>query len=116
MTKFYQYKKCSTCVKAKKYLEAKNAKFTDLAIVDTPPKKTELRKMLKFYDGNIKKLFNTSGVMYRELKIKDKINDMTDSDAINLLSENGKLIKRPFLLTEKGGAVGFKEDEWSKLI
>lgn len=72
--------------------------------------------MLKAYDGDIKKLFNSSGVMYRELKIKDKIKKMTATEAFDLLSKNGKLIKRPFLLTPKGSAVGFKEDEWEKIL
>lgn len=114
--KFYQYKKCSTCVKASKFLTSKKVDFKDIAIVDSPPTKTELKTMLKAYEGNIKKLFNTSGVMYRELKIKDKINDMSTADAIDLLSKNGKLIKRPFLLTPKGSLVGFKEDEWKALV
>ncbi|MGH1468968.1 MAG: arsenate reductase family protein [Bdellovibrionales bacterium] len=114
--KFYQYKKCSTCVKASKFLASKKIDFKDLAIVDTPPTKTELKKMLAAYEGNIKKLFNTSGVMYRELKIKAKINDMSEKDAIDLLSKNGKLIKRPFLIAPNGTLVGFKEDEWSKLF
>lgn len=115
-TKIYQYKKCSTCVKAVKFLTAKKAVFKDIPIVDTPPTKTELKKMLKAYDGEIKKLFNTSGVQYRELNMKDKLPNMKDSDAIELLSGNGKLIKRPFLITPKGMAVGFKEDEWKKLV
>lgn len=114
--KFYQYKKCSTCVKASKFLASKKITFKDIPIVDTPPTKIELKKMLKTYDGNIKKLFNTSGVMYRELKIKDKIDTMSDTDAIDLLSQHGKLIKRPFLLAHKGAAVGFKEDEWERLL
>lgn len=114
--KFYQYKKCSTCVKAGKYLVSKKVTFKDIPIVETPPTKTELKKMLKAYEGNIKKLFNTSGVMYRELKLKDKVEKMSDTDAIDLLSKNGKLIKRPFLLTSKGSAVGFKEDEWKLLV
>lgn len=114
--KFYQYKKCSTCVKASKFLISKKVAFKDIAIVETPPTKTELKTMLKAYEGNIKKLFNTSGVMYRELNMKDKISTMSDTDAIDLLSKNGKLIKRPFLLTLKGSLVGFKEDEWKALL
>ena len=112
--KFYQYAKCSTCVKARKFLESKSVKYTDFPIVENPPTKTELKKMLKSYDGEIKKLFNTSGVLYREMKIKDKIGSMSDTEAISLLSENGKLIKRPFLVSDKALLVGFKEEEWKK--
>lgn len=66
--------------------------------------------------GEIKKLFNTSGQQYRELKIKDKLNSMSVQDAISLLSGNGKLIKRPFLISDSFGTVGFKETEWSEHI
>lgn len=114
--KFYQYKTCSTCVKAKKFLENKKVAFKDIPIVDSPPTKTEIKKMIKAYDGEIKRLFNTSGVMYRELKIKDKIADMKESEAVELLSKNGKLIKRPFVLSSKGALVGFKEEEWKKVF
>ncbi len=110
--KFYQYSKCSTCVKAKKFLESKGIDFKDIPIVDKPPTKKELKTMLNYYGGELKKLFNTSGVMYRELKIKDKIKDMTNTEAFDLLSKNGKLVKRPFLISDEFGFVGFKEDEW----
>ena len=73
--------------------------------------------MLRHVDGEVRKLFNTSGVLYRELKIKDKLPKMTDAQAIDLLAKNGKLIKRPFFLTKKGkGAVGFKEEDWKGLV
>ncbi len=116
--KFYQYKKCSTCAKASKFLKSKldSTDFKDLPIVESPPTKIELKTMLKAYDGKLKKLFNSSGLVYRELKIKEKIDKMTTTEAIDLLSKNGKLIKRPFLLTPKGSAVGFKEEEWEKLV
>tara|TARA_Y100000817_G_scaffold273317_1_gene233004 strand:+ start:528 stop:881 length:354 start_codon:yes stop_codon:yes gene_type:complete len=116
MVKVYQYKRCSTCVKAVKFLEKKGVKFKSLDITETPPSKSELKTMLKNYEGNIKKLFNTSGVQYRELKIKDKLPKMTDEQCIDMLSSNGKLVKRPFLLSGKEGLVGFKEDEWKSLL
>ncbi len=115
-TKVYHYKKCSTCVKALKFLRAKNLEFKDFDITEKPPTQKELKVMLEQYDGEIKKLFNTSGVQYRELKIKDKIKDMTKAEAIKLLSGNGKLIKRPFALHKDKGLVGFKEDEWKALF
>lgn len=115
--KLYQYPKCSTCRKAIKFLQEKGVDFNSLDITQHPPKKTELRKMLKSYEGNIRKLFNTSGVQYRELGMKDKLAEMTVNEAIDLLAGNGKLIKRPFLLQADGrGIVGFNEDVWSEFL
>ena len=114
--KVYSYKKCSTCQKALKFLKAKGIEPNVLDITEQPPTKTELETMLAAYDGEIKKLFNTSGIMYRELSIKDKLPTMTKAQAFKLLSQNGKLVKRPFVLKGKKGAVGFKEDEWKTLV
>lgn len=114
--KVYQYKKCSTCVKALKFLGQKNIRASIVDITETPPSKTELKLMLAQYNGDIRKLFNTSGLLYRSMNIKDKLPDMTESEAIELLSKNGKLIKRPFALFGKKGVVGFKQDEWTNLI
>ena len=72
--------------------------------------------MLGYMDGNVRKLFNTSGLQYRELKLKDKLPHMSDEDAIGLLATNGMLVKRPFLLTGNGGTVGFKEEVWRELL
>jgi arsenate reductase len=114
--KVYEYKNCSTCQKALKFLDKNKISYTKLPIVDQPPTLSELKKMLKFIKdsgGSIKNLFNTSGVQYRELKIADKLKaGLSESDALLLLSENGKLIKRPFLLGKDFGVVGFKEDVW----
>jgi arsenate reductase len=116
--KIYEYKACSTCQKATKFLEKKGVKFERIPIVDQPPTVAELKRMLTFIkadEGTFKNLFNTSGVQYRELGIADKINGgMTESEALSLLSQNGKLIKRPFALSEKMGVVGFKEEIWKK--
>lgn len=118
--KVYEYSKCSTCQKALKFLDSKKISYQKLPIVDQPPSVAELKKMLGFLKasgGSFKNLFNASGVQYRELGISDKIKaGMTESDALELLSKNGKLIKRPFLLTADSGAVGFKEDDWKKLV
>ena len=120
MTKVYEYKNCSTCRKALQYLDQKKVNYKSLPIVDQPPTMAELKQMLgyiKAAGGTVKNLFNTSGQQYRELGLSDKIKaGMTEAEALKLLSTNGKLIKRPFLLTEKGGAVGFKSDDWAKLI
>lgn len=114
--KLYQYPKCSTCRKAVKFLNELNIDFESIDITTQPPSKLELKMMLDSYDGDIRKLFNTSGVQYRELKIKDKITTLTVDDAIELLAGNGKLIKRPFLLNGNNGIVAFKEAQWSTFL
>jgi Spx/MgsR family transcriptional regulator len=111
--KVYQYPNCSTCRKALKWLDARGLDHTAVDITVKPPSKKELKGMLDHYDGDLRRLFNTSGVVYRELKIKDRLAQMTKTEAIDLLSGDGKLIKRPFLLTDHCGLVGFKEDEWA---
>lgn len=117
--KIYQYNKCSTCVKAIKFLDSKKISYESIAIVDQPPSITELKKMLSYLKnrgGTIKNLFNTSGVQYRELKISEKIKaGLTESESLKLLSTNGKLIKRPFLLTDSDGAVGFDQHIWADI-
>lgn len=118
--KIYEYKKCSTCQKALKFLDKESVKYERIPIVEQPPSLGELKRMLehiKAGGGTFKNLFNTSGLQYRELKISDKIkNGMTEAEALKLLAANGKLIKRPFLLTAKTGAVGFKPDIWKKIF
>ncbi|MBT8116039.1 MAG: arsenate reductase family protein [Arenicella sp.] len=115
--KLYQYPKCSTCRKAVKFLNHNNIDYQSIDITENPPTETELRAMLACYEGNIRKLFNTSGVQYRELKLKDSLPSMSSSQAIDLLAGNGKLIKRPFLISADGkGTVGFNEDLWRSLV
>ena len=118
--KVYQYNKCSTCVKALKFLDSKNISYESLPIVDRPPSITELKKMLTYVKnrgGTFKNLFNTSGVQYRELKISEQIKSgLTEAESLQMLSKNGKLIKRQFLLTDKNGAVGFDQKLWTELF
>lgn len=115
--KLYQYPQCSTCRQALKFLQANNVEFTSIDITKQPPSKAELNAMLEIYDGDIGKLFNRSGVRYRELKLKDSLPSMSHTDAIDLLANDGKLIKRPFLLGSAGqGIVGFKPDAWQEII
>jgi len=113
--KLYQYPKCSTCRKAVKFLDAKGVNYESIDITMTPPSTSELQKMLLSM-GDIKKLFNTSGVQYRELDMKTRLPKMTDDEAIELLSENGKLIKRPFLIGEDVAIVAFKEEAWAEVL
>jgi len=114
--KIYEYSGCGTCRRALKYLDSKNIQYKKVPIREKPPTKTELNKMLKAYDGNMKRLLNTSGTYYRELNMKDKIKELTSAQIITILSENGNLIKRPFVLSKIGAVVGFKENEWETFI
>ncbi len=118
--KIYEYKNCSTCKNALKFLDEKGVKYEKIPIVEQPPTEPELKRMLGFIKavgGTLKNLFNTSGQVYREQNISEKLKSgMTESEALKLLSRNGKLIKRPFLLTRKGGTVGFKPKVWEELI
>ena len=109
--KVFEYAKCSTCRNALKFLKGRKIEFTSVPIIDQPPSVSELKAMLG-YVGDIKRLFNTSGVQYRELGIADKLKTMTEAQALALLSKNGKLIKRPFVLMPGRGLVGFREPEW----
>ena len=114
--KLYQYPKCSTCVKARKYLEANDVAAHVINIAEQAPSVEELESMLASYDGNIRKLFNTSGMQYRELDMKNRLPEMSTSEALELLAENGMLVKRPFLLQGDSGIVGFKEADWQAFL
>jgi arsenate reductase len=117
MLKIYEYAKCSTCVKALKFLDAKKVKYDKKAIVDTPPSMKELKEMLahlKGNDGGLRNMFNTSGLVYKEMKLSEKLPSMSEGDALKLLAENGKLIKRPFVIGDNTYLLGFKEDQWKK--
>jgi len=114
--RIYENSKCSTCRKALKFLDNRNVAYEKVPIVETPPTKAELKKMLALQGGNLKKLFNTSGEVYRAMKIGERLPSMSESEALELLASNGKLIKRPFALAGDKGLVGFNEDEWKKLI
>jgi arsenate reductase len=115
MIKVYEYSGCSTCRKALAWLDKRGQKYEKVPIVEKPPTKDELRRMAKLA-GGFRRLFNTSGLLYREMKLGDKVKSMSEDEAVELLSKHGKLVKRPFLLTDDGGAVGFKEADWAKLL
>jgi Spx/MgsR family transcriptional regulator len=112
--KVYHYAKCSTCRDALKFLDARGAKYTAVEIDNTPPSKSELKRMLGYYEGNLRRLFNTSGLVYKELGLKDKLPLLSESEALDLLSKHGKLVKRPFVLGEDFGMVGFAKKEWDE--
>ena len=112
--KIYEYKNCGTCRKALKFLAANGVEFTTVPIREQPPTKAELKRMLKIYGGDFRKLFNTSGRDYNKLSLNEKLPRLSEGAALDLLASNGNLVKRPFVLTADGGLVGFKEAEWAK--
>lgn len=112
---FIEYPKCSTCKKAKKWLEKNNIEFIDRNIVEETPTVEELTEWIQKSEEELKKWFNTSGLKYKELNLKDKLVTMSDKEKIELLASDGMLIKRPVLVSDKGIFTGFKEDKWNIL-
>ena len=110
-----EYHKCSTCQKAKKYLESKSCEFIDRDIVKNTPSKDELNEIIKKSGKEVNKFFNTSGLKYKELKLKDKLPKMTYEEKIELLASDGMLIKRPLLILDEDVLIGFKEKEWENI-
>jgi len=110
--KVFSYNKCGTCRNAIKYLETKKLKFEVIDITENPPSKKILKSAIKA--KGLQKVFNTSGVQYRELKIKDKLKSMTEIEAIDLLASNGRLIKRPIVVDKDKITVGFHTDEYKE--
>jgi arsenate reductase (glutaredoxin) len=115
MLTVYTYRNCSTCRKAVAWLRQHGVIFAEKAIRETPPGKEELRQVLAGYGGDIRRLFNTSGQEYRRLNLKDSLPGMPIEEALALLSENGNLVKRPFLITPISGRAGFQEEEWGDM-
>lgn len=116
MPTIYAYKNCDTCRKALKWLKENGVAHEVKAIRETPPKPVELEKAIDAFDGDLRPLFNTSGGDYRELNLKDRLPTMTKSEAIELLSKNGNLVKRPFLISGDVVLTGFKEDKWRETL
>jgi len=112
---YYGYPKCSTCRNAKKWLEVNELNFNEVNIAENPPTELELREIIATSGLEIKKFFNTSGKVYRELKLKDKLPTMTEAEKISLLSSDGMLIKRPIVHGNGKTTVGFKEEEFEKV-
>lgn len=112
---FLQYPACSTCQKAKKWLMENNIEYTNRLIVENNPTVEELKAWILLSGLPVKKFFNTSGVVYKELNLKEKLPQMSEEEQIALLATNGKLVKRPLAVTDSFVLVGFKPDEWEKL-
>jgi len=115
MKEFYGYNNCDTCGKAKKWLQENEVDFRDISIVDKPPSKALLKKILEAGGYELKHLFNTSGQVYRQMKIKDKLASLSEREALALLSQNGKLCKRPIVTDGSSHTVGFKPDAFASV-
>jgi arsenate reductase len=113
---FVQYPKCSTCKKAKKWLEDKEISYEDRHIVENNPKKEELKSWYEKSGYPLKKFFNTSGNAYKEAVMKDKIPHMTEDEMLEVLSSNGMMVKRPILVGKDFVLIGFNEKEWEEKI
>ena len=112
MIKFICYPKCTTCQKAEKYLQAKGVEFTVRHIKEDKPTLEELTAWYKLSGLPLKRFFNTSGLLYKELKLKDKLPTMSEEEQLQLLATDGMLVKRPLIVTEEFVLAGFKEKEW----
>ena len=113
---FICYPKCSTCKKAKKWLDDNGIKYIERNIKDEKPTAEELKKWHALSGFDIKKFFNTSGLIYKSMQLKDKLPEMSDEEKYELLSSDGMLVKRPIIVGDNVVLTGFKESEWQKLL
>ena len=116
MVKIYCYSKCSTCNKALKWLDANEIKYESLDIKEQHPDKDTVKDLNARSGLPLKKFFNTSGKLYREMELSKKLADMTDDEMLDLLASDGMLVKRPLLITDKTVIAGFKEDVWKEAL
>lgn len=112
----YSYAKCSTCRDAVKWLREREVEFVEKSIYEQPPTLAELKRMLSFQGGAIRKLFNTSGIQYRERNLAAKLPQLSEAEALALLASDGRLVKRPFVLGPDFGLVGFAPEVWTKAL
>ena len=114
---FLQYPPCSTCKKAKRWLDDNGIVYTDRHIKEENPTYEELKSWLQSSGLSLKKFFNTSGLQYRALELKDKLPTMTEEEQLRLLATDGMLVKRPIIVTDDGKVLtGFKETDWENLL
>ena len=113
---FIQYPKCSTCQKAKKWLDGHQIKYTDRHIVEDNPTYDELKEWYGKSGLPLKKFFNTSGMLYKEMQLKDKLGSMSEEEQLQLLATNGMLVKRPIIVDGTTVLTGFKETEWEEKL
>ena len=116
MILFIQYPPCTTCQKAKKWLDAQGAAYTDRHIKEEKPSYEELKAWYEASGLPLKKFFNTSGLLYKSLNLKEKLPGMTEDEQLRLLATDGMLVKRPILITDRGITTGFREDAWQELL
>lgn len=114
--KVYCYPKCTTCQRAIKWLDSKSIEYELINIKENNPDKETLRTLWQKSGLELKKFFNTSGILYREMELSKKFPAMNDEEKLNLLATDGMLVKRPIFITENTVLVGFKESEWEKVI
>ena len=112
MIKIYCYPRCTTCQRATKYLDSKSVEYEYINIKDDNPSKETLRGLWQKSGLELKKFFNTSGILYREMELSKKLSSMTDEEKLDLLASDVMLVKRPILITENAVLVGFKESQW----
>ena len=113
--KFICYPKCSTCQKAKKWLDEQGVEYTERHIVENNPTYDELKEWYMKSGLPLKKFFNTSGLLYKEMNLKEKLPTMSEDEQLKLLATNGMLVKRPLLVLENTVLVGFKEEQWNEI-
>ena len=113
---FLEYPPCSTCKKAKSWLDAHGIQYTSRHIKDQNPSKEELKSWYQKSRLPLKRFFNTSGLLYKEMKLKDKLPAMSEEEQLQLLATNGMLVKRPLLIGGDTVLIGFKEAEWSEKL
>ena len=113
---FIHYPKCTTCQKAKKWLDGNGITYTERHIVENNPSYEELKEWHAKSGLPLKKLFNTSGLMYKEMQLKDKLPAMSEDEQLKLLASNGMLVKRPLVMDGETVLVGFKEAQWAEKL
>lgn len=113
---FLCYAKCTTCQKAKKWLENNGIKYTERPIKDENPSADELKKWHQMSGLPLKRFFNTSGLLYKDMKLKDKLPAMNEEEQIALLATDGMLVKRPMIIGDDFALVGFNEAEWEEKL
>ena len=113
---FIEYPKCSTCRKAKKWLDDHGVAYTDRHIKENNPTYEELKEWSARSGLPLKRFFNTSGPLYRSLQLKDRLPSMSEDEQLRLLASDGMLVKRPLVVTDSAVLTGFKEKEWEQLL
>ena len=116
MILFIQYPPCSTCQKAKKWLDEQGIVYTDRHIKENNPSYEELKEWYNRSGLPLKKFFNTSGLLYKSMNLKEKLPTMTEEEQLRLLASDGMLVKRPIIVTDDGILTGFKESDWQKVL